>query len=974
MKQILLLFCLFVINIYAKEENLEKIKLQLQWKHQFEFAGFYAAKEKGFYKEVGLDVEFIESDLKKNIVDEVLNKNVHYGLEYSSFIVDYLKGKPLVFISNFFKQSPFVLVTQKNIFSPADLKGKKVMGLLENNHKQTILTMLGKFNITPNDIINIPQKEETKNFIDKKIDAMSVYKINEIYILNNLKVDYNIFDPAFFGTRFYDLNLFTSKDEAVNNPKRVENFRKASIKGWEYALAHKEELVNIILNKYNTQNKSKEALIFEANEIEKLMLTDIYPIGSIDLDVVQSIANNFAQSLFLPKISKEKLEKFVYKSEKYFIEFTKEEKKYLEDKKNLIFCVDPNWLPLEKIENGKYIGVGSEFIDIISQSLNIPIKLLETKSWNESLEKIKARDCDFLPFAQETPKRKKYLNFTSSFLTFPLVIVTKNGLPFIDNLKNLEDKELAVVKDYSIVDILKEKYPNLNLIEVSSVNEGLSFVQREKVFGLLDNSFVVNHEIQKNNMGDISITGQLQESYYLSIASRNDEPILNDIMQKILLIINDETKKDLLTKWNNIKYQNQIDYQLIIQIIFLGLVLIGIFIYWNLKLKESEEKFRTLFDIAPIFLNSFDKNGKITLWNKECEKIFGWTYDEIKKEKEPLSLFYDDPIICDKVLKSFKAINSIFEEWHPKTKDGKILTVKWANVKLPNGEIIHIGVDITQQRKYEISIQEKALELKLAKLELEDLNSSLEKRITTEIEKNTKQQLMIMQQNKLVQMGEMIKNIAHQWRQPLAQINSSIILIDAMLDKYNFKDSIVENKLTEIESLTSYMSKTINDFRNFFNPNKKKINFKVEEAIQKASDVLKGLIHTHYIEMEINIEKNLIINSYLGELQQVVLIILNNAIDALIIANIQNPKIIVESYTNNENIIINIEDNALGINSDILDKIFEPYFTTKYKAQGTGLGLYIAKMIVENSLLGTLNVENRVNGACFIIKIPKGKV
>ncbi|MEV9615431.1 PAS domain-containing sensor histidine kinase [Aliarcobacter butzleri] len=437
-----------------------------------------------------------------------------------------------------------------------------------------------------------------------------------------------------------------------------------------------------------------------------------------------------------------------------------------------------------------------------------------------------------------------------------------------------------------------------------------------------------------------------------------------------------DSKKIFVFLDNSLLINNQIEitYELVIEIVLLILILIGMFIYWNLKLKESEAKFRTLFDIAPVFLNSFDKNGKIILWNKECEKAFGWTFDEMKNKKNSLSLFYDDPKVCEDVMKSFENISDSFEEWHPKTKNGETLVVKWANIKLPNGEIINIGLDITQQRNYEISIREKALELKVAKSQLENLNSSLEKRIEDEIKKNTKQQHMIMQQNKLAQMGEMIENIAHQWRQPLAQINSSIILIDAILEKHNFKDTLVENKLTEIESLTSYMSKTISDFKNFFNPNKKKTIFNVEEAIQKANDVLKGLINSHHIQMEINIEKDLKINSYLGELQQVILIIINNAIDALIHMNIHFPKILINAYTDNESLVIHIEDNALGINSDLLDKIFEPYFTTKHKAQGTGLGLYIAKMIVENSLLGLLSVENKQNCACFTIKIPKGEI
>lgn len=204
MKYFLLIFYGFILNLYSNnldDSKLENIKLQLQWKHQFEFAGFYAAKEKGFYKDVGLDVEFIEFDSKKNIVNEVVNKNADYGLTYSSFIVDYMNGKPLVFVANFFKQSPLVLVTQKDIYTPADLRNKKIMGLLDSSHEQIVLTMLDKFNITKNDFQNIPRKSAVESFINKKIDALTVFTTNEIYTLDKLGIKYNIFRPCRFWNK-----------------------------------------------------------------------------------------------------------------------------------------------------------------------------------------------------------------------------------------------------------------------------------------------------------------------------------------------------------------------------------------------------------------------------------------------------------------------------------------------------------------------------------------------------------------------------------------------------------------------------------------------------------------------------------------------------------------------------------------------------------------------------------------------------
>ena len=702
-----------------------------------------------------------------------------------------------------------------------------------------------------------------------------------------------------------------------------------------------------------------------------------------------NLYSNNSLSYNLEKINfqEEKLETFAYETKENNLNLTQEQKEYLKDKKELKLCVDPNWLPLEKIENNEHIGITSDFFKLISQMIETPISLVETKEWTESLEKIKRRECDILSLAEKTPSREKYFNFTKPYFSAPLVIVTKVGVPFVDNLNSIKEKSLAIVRDYSMEELLKNKYPGINLIEVKSIYEGLAYVQQDKVSGFLDNSLVINYEIQKNNMKDIAITGQFEDTYYLSIASRNDEAILNEILEKALLSIDGNTKTNLINKWNNIKYQVETDYKLVLEILFFGISIIVLFIYWNLKLKDeirnkeiiqkklkqSEEKFRTLFDIAPVLLDSFDKDGKVVLWNKECEKVFGWSFDEITKVKKPLDLFYTDPLVQKEIFEAFNdSSENIYKEWHPLTKDGKQIITRWANIKLPNNELIHIGYDITQQRKNEKIVEEKTLELKIAKQQLEELNSSLENRIESEINKNTKQQIILMHQSKLAQMGEMIENIVHQWRQPLAQINSLVLLIDMELNRNKFTNSILENKLGEIEVLTAHMSKTIDDFKNFFSPNKQKNIFEIENAIQKALDIVRGVVHLYHIKTTINIGKDLKCYSYLEELQQVILTILNNAIEALILKKIPSGEISIDVYKQDNNIVINIQDNALGINIKHLDKIFEPYFTTKRKAQGTGLGLYMAKMIIENGLLGTLNVENKLNGACFTIKIPQG--
>ena len=232
------------------------------------------------------------------------------------------------------------------------------------------------------------------------------------------------------------------------------------------------------------------------------------------------------------------------------------------------------------------------------------------------------------------------------------------------------------------------------------------------------------------------------------------------------------------------------------------------------QLRQSEEKFRTLFNIAPILLNSFDKEGKIILWNKECEKVFGWTKEELNEHDDLISLFYPDKNIRKEVIQTLNENPKLtFVEWTPLTKSGDLLYVMWANVKLPNGETINVGYDITKQKKSEQQLQE-------TKEQLDRFNKKLQTLVDEELEKSRQKDIILQQQSKMASMGEMIENIAHQWRQPLSQINSAVLIVDTRMHINLMEDTKIEEKLQEIESLTDYMSKTIDAFQNFFNSNK----------------------------------------------------------------------------------------------------------------------------------------------------------
>ena len=231
----------------------------------------------------------------------------------------------------------------------------------------------------------------------------------------------------------------------------------------------------------------------------------------------------------------------------------------------------------------------------------------------------------------------------------------------------------------------------------------------------------------------------------------------------------------------------------------------------------------------------------------------------------------------------------------------------------------------------------------------------------------------MFQQSRLAQMGEMINMIAHQWRQPLSTINGLIIVMDIKKSKENLENKLfLEEEFNEIESLTAHMSDTIDDFRDFFKPEKQKIKFQLKDNIEHAINLVRPVLSYENILISTEYQKNIELLGYPNELGQVIVNIINNAKDALLIDTENKKKeIYIHLSTNNQSIILSIEDNADGISDELLPHIFDPYFSTKSEKNGTGLGLYISKMIIEEHMGGELSAENTSMGAKFSIEFNR---
>jgi diguanylate cyclase (GGDEF)-like protein/PAS domain S-box-containing protein len=318
--KIILIFFIAFSSLFA---NTKEIKLQLKWKHQFQFAGYYAALHKGFYKEAGLDKVVIqEASYHMNMTQEILSNNAHFGVGTSGLVLDFANKKPIVVLGVIFQHSPLAIMTLKNnIRTIHDLVGKKVM--IEDGSAD-IYALLKREQIPLESLNIIPHDFNPQSLIHNEIDAMSVYSTDEPFALENQNIQYNIFFPNEAGIDFYGDNLFTSQDMINQNPQTVEAFRKASFLGWQYALAYPDEIIDIILEHYNTQNKTRENYEFEAKQMIKyLIYPDILEVGYMHKGRWEHIVKIYQELGFLDE--KINLDKFLYTSKGSFFEQYKNE-------------------------------------------------------------------------------------------------------------------------------------------------------------------------------------------------------------------------------------------------------------------------------------------------------------------------------------------------------------------------------------------------------------------------------------------------------------------------------------------------------------------------------------------------------------------------------------------------------------------------------------------------------------------------
>lgn len=538
--------------------------------------------------------------------------------------------------------------------------------------------------------------------------------------------------------------------------------------------------------------------------------------------------------------------------------------------------------------------------------------------------------------------------------------VNNNCMTVISPIKYYDTTQGSLIAEFDLSTIIDKYVPNDSFAYIKIFKKdveiyGYNFNEDENYYSY---TLPLNHTPIFNNL-EIALEMGLQETYHL--APINDAIFKLFLFGIILLVIgifisyllSVSVTNPILKLYKKVKEKEDSEsYEP------LGTndeleILSEAFYEKTRELKHSEKIYANLYNNSPDMYLSVDvNNAKVITCNATLLNKLGYKKEEIV-DKEFFNLFGEDSLEnIHKLFYSFKTIDTIDnEELVLKRKDGNEMYILFSvsAVRDSNGNILHSHStmrDITEKKEHEKQMKDN--------------------------------ETLLFQQSKMASMGEMIGNIAHQWRQPLSTISMSSANMRASVElEENITNDDIVDFSTRIEEQCKYLSKTIDDFRNFFIPNKEKNKFNIKDTIDKSMKLVSASFKTHEIEVVEDI-KDIEIVAFENELTQALLNIMKNAKDILLTLKDKRRLIFIKAYEKENIAYIEMQDSGGGIPEDIIDKVFDPYFTTKHKSQGTGIGLYMTESIVIKHLSGNIYVNNvdyeyegkKFRGAKFTIEIP----
>lgn len=533
----------------------DTVRIQLKWFHQFQFAGYYAAIEKGFYADEGLNVILRERDRAKGPVRSVLDGDAEYGISDSGLLSARAEGEPVVLIAQIFQHAPLALVTLKDsaISSPYEMGGKRIMLDMEGRSDIPVLTMLAESLGNLDSVRLVQHSFDFNDLIEGRVDAMTGYVTDRPFWFKQRGVSINVITPQNYGIDFYGDNLFTSEAEIRDHPDRVSRVTRATLRGWEYALDHPDEIVDLIERDYNV-GLTREQLAFEARMTAMMIMAEVIPLGEVNPSRFLRVAEAYSK-LGLLKIPATPAGFFYHPTPENPLRLSGEEQAWIRSHPVITLSVDDGYPPKNyRDEQGNLVGISIDYIRLLEQRLGVEIRF-EGSQWSEALTKAMEHKVDGVINADLLEERKPYLNFTEVYAIYPQALVTRKDEPALATLDDFEGRTVAVKKQSSQLALLRDKYSRVELVEIDTVVEGLDLLVEGRVDGVYDDIAVLYHSISEQYLTNVKFAVVHYEPPvgYARIGLRNDEPELLTLFNKAIASITDEDRRQIQRRWMDIE-------------------------------------------------------------------------------------------------------------------------------------------------------------------------------------------------------------------------------------------------------------------------------------------------------------------------------------------------------------------------------------------------------------------------------------
>lgn len=569
------------------------------------------------------------------------------------------------------------------------MTGKRIMFDAKATDVAPLNAILAEAKLSSEDYTSVARDFSHQSFIDDDVDVISAYITDQPFEFQQQNIQINIINPQNYGFDFYGDLLYTSLTEIENHPDRAARFRRASLKGWRYALDNPEELIQLIKHQYGSSS-SLERLHYEAKETRKLILPEVIALGNIDSSRLRRLANLYNEIDLIEPLNDSKLNNFVYNKTSSLL-FSTEEQAWLDAHSIIRLGIDRDFAPYEWVNHeGVYLGLAAEYMRLLESRLGIRFEIIADKPWYEIQAMAERGELDLLSCLNSSPERVQYLDFTQPYVNNPIVIINAKGNGYTGTLNKLTGKTVAIERGYFTHEYLASNHPEINLLVVDSTDEALQKVNTGEADAYVGDAAYANYAIKQADMINLQFAGQTNQTSSYRIGIHKSIPELHSIINRALNSISPEERTAIENNWLGLNVTTGISTATIIKISVAIALLFLLFSYWIHRLRhaksalqQSQTKLQSIIDASPIPHALNDNQHNITYLNRAFIDTFGYTLEDIPTIAEWGPKAYPDP--------DYRSwVNTTWRQRFAKSKNNQQFDPIELKVQCKNGKSRHV--------------------------------------------------------------------------------------------------------------------------------------------------------------------------------------------------------------------------------------------------------------------------------------------